>query len=54
MKVDTISDADLPNNSKIYILGDINKISLSNKLPVEFMCLPRCNITQWCACNQVE
>lgn len=46
MKVDTISDADLPNNSKIYILGDINKISIGNNLLVEFMCLPRFNITQ--------
>lgn len=42
MKVDTILDVDLPNNSKIYILGDINKISVSNKLLVE----TRFNITQ--------
>lgn len=54
MKVNTILDVDLPNNSKIYILGDINKISISNKLLVEFMCLPRFNITQWCARKQVK
>lgn len=41
MKVDTFLDADLPNNQKIHILGDINNIPISNKPLVEFIWLPR-------------
>lgn len=41
MRVDMILDVDLPNNQKIYILGDVNNIPINNKPLMEFMCLLR-------------
>lgn len=49
MRVDMILDADLPNNPKIYILGNINNNTYRQQAPGGIhKFTKRLSITEWC------